>query len=61
MAGVIAGTITMTGLANMLINGIVALACNQVVIALFLTMVCCIVLGRMISLGQIASYIGITI
>ena len=45
VAGVIAGTITMTGLANMLINGIVALAGNQVVIALFLTMVCCIVLG----------------
>ena len=45
VAGVIAGTITMTGLANMLFNGIVALAGNQVVIALFLTMVCCIVLG----------------
>ena len=45
VAGIIAGTITMTGLANMLINGIVALAGNQVIIALFLTMVCCIVLG----------------
>ena len=45
IAGIIAGTITMTGLANMLINGIVALAGNQVIIALFLTMVCCIVLG----------------
>ena len=45
IAGIIAGTITMTGLANMLINGIVTLAGNQVIIALFLTMLCCIVLG----------------
>ena len=45
VAGIIAGTITMTGLANMLINGIVTLAGNQVIIALFLTMICCIVLG----------------
>ena len=45
VAGMIAGTITMTGLANMMINGIVALAGNQVVVALFLTMLCCIVLG----------------
>ena len=45
VAGIIAGTITMTGLANMMINGIVALAGNQVIVALFLTMICCIVLG----------------
>ena len=45
IAGIIAGTITMTGLANMLINGIVVLAGDKVFIALFLTMVCCIVLG----------------
>ena len=45
VAGIIAGTITMTGLANMIINGIVALAGNQTIIALFLTMLCCIVLG----------------
>ena len=45
IAGIIAGTITMTGLANMMINGIVALAGSQVIIALFLTMLCCIVLG----------------
>ncbi len=45
VAGIIAGTITMTGLANMMINGIVALAGNQVIVALFLTMLCCIVLG----------------
>ena len=45
VAGIIAGTITMTGLANMLFNGIVALAGDQVIIALFLTMLCCIVLG----------------
>ncbi len=45
VAGIIAGTITMTGLANVIINGIVALAGNQIIIALFLTMLCCIVLG----------------
>ncbi len=45
VAGIIAGTITMTGLANIIINGIVALAGNQVIVALFLTMLCCIVLG----------------
>lgn len=45
VAGIIAGTITMTGLANVIINGIVALAGNSVFIALFLTMICCIVLG----------------
>ncbi len=45
VAGMIAGTITMTGLANLMINGIVALAGNQVIIALFLTMICCIILG----------------
>lgn len=45
IAGIIAGTITMTGLANVIINGIVALAGDKVIIALFLTMLCCIVLG----------------
>ena len=45
VAGIIAGTITMTGLANIIINGIVALAGSQVIVALFLTMLCCIVLG----------------
>ncbi len=45
VAGIVAGVITMTGLANIIFNGIVALAGNQVIIALFLTMICCIVLG----------------
>ena len=45
IAGVIAGAITTTGLANLLINGIVALAGTRTFIALFLTMLCCIVLG----------------
>ena len=45
VAGIIAGTLTMTGLANIMINGIVALADDRVIIALFLTMLCCIVLG----------------
>ena len=45
VAGIIAGTITMTGLANIIINGIVAIAGSKVIIALFLTMLCCIILG----------------
>ncbi|MBQ4332430.1 MAG: TRAP transporter fused permease subunit [Clostridia bacterium] len=45
VAGIIAGVIGVTGLAYMLFNGIVTLAGNQVIIALFLTMLCCIVLG----------------
>ena len=35
----------MTGLANIMINGIVTLADDKIIIALFLTMLCCIVLG----------------
>ncbi len=45
VAGIVAGLISATGLAYMLFNGIVALAGNQVIVALFLTMLCCIVLG----------------
>ncbi len=45
VAGIIAGSITMTGLANAMINGIVALAGSQTRIALFLTMLCCIIRG----------------
>ena len=45
IAGVIAGAITTTGLANLLNNGIVALAGTRTFIALFLTKLCCIVLG----------------
>lgn len=45
IAGIIAGLIGVTGLANKLFTGIVALAGNEVIIALFLTMLCCIVLG----------------
>ena len=45
IAGIISGSITMTGLANELINAIVSLAGNRLIIALVLTMLCCIVLG----------------
>ena len=45
MAGMIAGCITVTGLASILINAIVQLAGNATIIGLVLTMVCCIVLG----------------
>ena len=45
VAGMIAGCITVTGLASILINGIVGLAGNATIIGLVLTMVCCIILG----------------
>ena len=45
IAGCIAGCITATGLASKLITGIVAVSRNSVFFALFLTMLCCIVLG----------------
>ena len=45
LAGMIAGLISVTGLAYMLFNGIVAFAGDKLIIALFLTMLCCIVLG----------------
>ena len=45
IAGVIAGCITVTGLASKLLGAIVALSAGHVIIALFLTMICCIILG----------------
>ena len=45
IAGIIAGTITMTGLASVIINGIITLSGDTQIIALVLTMICCIVLG----------------
>lgn len=45
VAGIISGLISSTGLAYMIFNGIVALAGDKIIIALFLTMLCCIVLG----------------
>lgn len=45
MAGIISSCITMTGLANDLINAIIKLAGDRLIIALVLTMLVCIVLG----------------
>ncbi len=45
IAGIIAGCITVTGLASKLISVIVALSGNTLIIGLFLTMICCIILG----------------
>ncbi len=45
MAGVISGCINLTGLASKLITAIVSISGGRVIIALFLTMLCCIVLG----------------
>ena len=45
IAGVICGCITVTGLANKLISTIVGVSGNSMLLGLFLTMICCIVLG----------------
>ena len=45
VAGVICGCITVTGLANKLINIIVGISGSSSLLALLLTMLCCIVLG----------------
>ena len=45
MAGLIAGCITVTGLASTLVSAIVSVAGDAVIIGLILTMLCCIVLG----------------
>ncbi len=45
IAGIIAGVVTMTGLGQILISSIVAIAGDVTIIALVLTMITCIVLG----------------
>ena len=45
MAGLVAGCITSTGLASKLITAVVTISGGRVMIALLLTMLCCIVLG----------------
>ena len=45
MAGIISGVVAMTGLGSTLVTLIVPLAEKSVLLALFLTMICCIVLG----------------
>ena len=45
VAGIIAGCLTMTGLANQIFTAILAVSNKTRFIALFLTMICCIILG----------------
>lgn len=45
MAGIIAGVVTMTGLGQIFISAIVGLANGRLLVALILTMLCCILLG----------------
>ena len=45
MAGVIAGCITVTGLASTIINVIVLMAGDFVMVGLVFTMICCLILG----------------
>ena len=45
MAGIISGSVAMTGLGSTLITLIVPIAEKSLILALFLTMICCIVLG----------------
>ena len=45
IAGMVAGCITVTGLASKIITAIVSISGGNMMVALFLTMLCCIVLG----------------
>ena len=45
IAGIIAGVVTMTGLGQVFISAIVSISHGHLMIALLLTMVCCIILG----------------
>ncbi|MBQ3084292.1 MAG: TRAP transporter fused permease subunit [Clostridia bacterium] len=45
IAGIVAGVVTMTGLFDYLKAGIIAFSGSNVIVALFLTMICCIILG----------------
>ncbi len=45
IAGIIAGVVTMTGLGQVFISAIVGVSHGNLLIALFLTMLCCIILG----------------
>ncbi|MCD8116044.1 MAG: TRAP transporter permease [Oscillospiraceae bacterium] len=45
IAGVIAGCITMTGLASQIITAVITIANGHLIVALLLTMICCIILG----------------
>lgn len=45
IAGIVAGCLTMTGLANQIFAAILAISGKTKFVALFLTMICCIILG----------------
>lgn len=45
MAGIIAGVVSMTGLGQIFISSIVSVAGDSLIVGLFLTMICCIILG----------------
>ena len=45
VAGIVAGVVTMTGLFDYLKAAIIAFSGEYVIVALFLTMICCIILG----------------
>ena len=45
IAGIVAGCLTMTGLANQIFAAILAISGKTAFVALFLTMICCIILG----------------
>lgn len=55
VAGIIAGVVTMTGLGQILISAIVSISGGKLIIALFFTMLSCIVLGM--GLPTTATYV----
>ena len=48
IAGIVAGCLTMTGLANQIFAAILAISGKTKLVALFLTMICCIILGMVV-------------
>ncbi len=58
MAGVISGVVTTTGLGQYLISAVVSVSGNHLFIALFATMICCLLLGM--TVPTIANYVIMT-
>jgi len=55
IAGIIAGVVTMTGMGQLFISAIVSVAGGKLIVALFLTMITCIILGM--GIPTTATYI----
>lgn len=45
VAGIVSGVLTATGLAGVVMNALVSIGKDNLILALFLTMICCVILG----------------